>query len=360
MKYSKFATSLMLSTVLLSSAGTVLADQVKTTSETNVSQKGSTKESGASQDSSKESSKLETDEGATESKGNDAIQTLKEQKMVIKKVLAKGGSQMATVTSNTAESDKEKSPGISESSLKGVPNSKFVVYDVTDLMDSIIKEKLGIDDMQLEKANSESNDATTSESTVEGKVSENSSTSESSSMKDKKDDPKEEYKQSSTTSTNSSKESSESKNTTDDQITEKVKNLRKGDSLRKEISERAAKLNKDQLKSIAEVTTGEDGVAEVKLPIDGKYHAYYVVNTETAKESYATNASPIVVITPVTDDAGVYASEFTIYPKSDEIPKETPEKSPENVETTATMYQTGHQKTSVFTALVNWVSSLFR
>lgn len=359
MKYNKFATSLMLSTVLLSSAGTVLADQVKTTSETNVSQ-SSTKESRASQDSSKESSKLETDESATEIKGNDAIQTLKEQKMVIKKVIAKGGSQMATVTSNTAESDKEKSLGISESSLKGVPNSKFVVYDVTNLMDSIIKEKLGIDDKQLEEANSGSNDATTSESTVEGKVSENSSTSESSSMKDKKDDPKEEYKQSSTTSTNNSKESSESKNTTDDQITEKVKNLRKGDSLRKEISERAAKLNKDQLKSIAEVTTGEDGVAEVKLPIDGKYHAYYVVNTETAKESYATNASPIVVITPVTDDAGVYASEFTIYPKSDEIPKETPEKSPENVETTATMYQTGHQKTSVFTALVNWVSSLFR
>lgn len=357
MKYNKFATSLMLSTFLLSSAGTVLADQVKTTSETNVSQ-SSTKESRASQDSSKESSKLETDEGATESKGNDAIQTLKEQKMVIKKVIAKGGSQMATVTSNTAESDKEKSPGISESSLKGVPNSKFVVYDVTNLMDSIIKEKLGIDDKQLEKANSESNDATTSESTVERKVSENSSTSESSSMKDKKDDPKEEYKQASTTSTNSSKESSESKNITDDQITEKVKDLRTGDSLRKEISERAAKLNKDQLKSIAEVTTGEDGVAEVKLPIDGKYHAYYVVNTETAKESYATNASPIVVITPVTDDTGVYVSEFTIYPKSDEIPKETPEKSP--VETTATMYQTGHQKTSVFTTLVNWVSSLFR
>ncbi len=359
MKYSKFTTSLMLSTVLLSSAGTVLADQVKTTSETNVSQ-SSTKESRASQDSSKESSKLETDEDATESMGNDAIQTLKEQKMVIKKVIAKGGSQMATVTSNTAESDKEKSPGISESSLKGVPNSKFVIYDVTNLMDSIIKEKLGIDDKQLEKANSESNDATTSESTVEGKVSENSSTSESSSMKDKKDDPKEEYKQASTTSTNSSKESSESKNITDDQITEKVKDLRTGDSLRKEISERAAKLNKDQLKSIAEVITGEDGVAEVKLPIDGKYHAYYVVNTETAKESYATNASPIVVITPVTDDTGVYASEFTIYPKSDEIPKETPEKSPENVETTATMYQTGHQKTSVFTTLVNWVSSLFR
>lgn len=359
MKYGKFATSLMLSTVLLSSAGTVLADQVKTTSETNVSQKGSTKESEASQDSSKESSKLETDEGATESKENDAIQTLKEQKMVIKKVIAKGGSQMAIVTSNTAESDKEKSPGISESSLKGVPNSKFVVYDVTNLMDSIIKEKLGIDDKQLEKADSGSNSATTSESTVEGKVSENPSTSESSSMKDKKDDSREEYKQASTTSTNSSKEGSESKNITDDQITEKVKDLRTGDSLRKEISERAAKLNKDQLKSIAEVTTGEDGVAEVKLPIDGKYNAYYVVNTETAKESYATNASPIVVITPVADADGVYASEFMIYPKSDEIPKETPEKSPENVETTATMYQTGHKDQSLLSKLTSWFMKYF-
>ena len=146
-------------------------------------------------------------------------------------------------------------------------------------------------------------------------------------------------------------------------MSEKVRDLRNGDSLRKEISERASKLNNDQLKNVAEVTTDDSGAATVKLPIDGKYHAYYVVNTETAKESYATNASPIVVITPVTENNGEYASEFTIYPKSDEVPKESEqgkEEGPQKTETTATMYQTGHKDRSLFSEFVSWVKGLFK
>lgn len=362
MRYSKIVTSMMLSTVLLSSAGTVLADQVKPTSETNVSQKDSSKKNETVQntnpESNKESGKVaQKDESGAESATNDPVQTLKEQTMVIKKVIAKGGSQMATVTSGSESSDKDdqKSPGIAESSLKGVPNSKFVVYDVTELMNTIIKEELGIDDKQLEEVDSENNDATTDKSATE-----RSSEKSDSSKKDKQDDVKQESSVASTNSENSS-ESNKEKN--DNGLNEKVRDLRNGDSLRKEISERAAKLNNDQLKSITEVTTDDSGSATVKLPIDGKYHAYYVVNTETAKESYATNASPIVVITPVTEDDGEYASEFTIYPKSDEVPKESEqgkEEEPQKTETTATMYQTGHKDRSLFSEFVSWVKGLFK
>ena len=57
MRYSKIVTSMMLSTVLLSSAGTVLADQVKPTSETNVSQKDSSKKNETVQNTKPDSSK---------------------------------------------------------------------------------------------------------------------------------------------------------------------------------------------------------------------------------------------------------------------------------------------------------------
>lgn len=76
------------------------------------------------------------------------------------------------------------------------------------------------------------------------------------------------------------------------------------------------------------------------------------------KGENATNASPIVVITPVTDKDGMYAPEFTIYPKSDEIPKEetTPKETPK--ETTATMYQTGH--VTFWDKVTKWVSGLLK
>ena len=68
----------------------------------------------------------------------------------------------------------------------------------------------------------------------------------------------------------------------------------------KKIASRASKLDPKEMKSFAEVTTEhdsaskKDGVARVKIPIDGKYHAYYVVNTSTPKEAMAKNSDPIV------------------------------------------------------------------
>lgn len=420
MKYSKLVTSLMLSTTILSAASPILADEVKTKGmpeqsssvkvNTKMSEKASESSSASSTtntkaDQTKDKSQTEDKTAADDQKDssteaqNDPIQMLKEQKMIIKKVIAKGGSKMATVTSGSDTSnseDKSKTLGVSESDLKGVPNSKFVVYDVTDLMNSIIKEKLGVSDEDMQKVTDTDKADQTSESSVtdseatgssvkadttkETKVdsAKNSeSQKESKTDSSKKNDTSKESKESENkeeTSTNSSektketseKQSSKTESSTNDdsdqksdkELIEKVKELRKGDSLRKEISERAAKLNSDQLKSVAEVTTNDQGTAETQLPIDGKYHAYYVVNTETPKESYATNASPVVVITPVTDKDGMYAPEFTIYPKSDEIPKEEtmPQETPK--ETTATMYQTGH--VTFWDKITKWVSELLK
>ena len=341
---------------------------------------------------------------------NDPVQTLKEQKMIIKKIVAKEGSQIATVseannseskvdtssastaasTSNSSSnrsssssesttdtpkggtsssssnestkpttSSSSQAPGLNQSDFKGVPNSKFVVYDVTDTMNSVIKEKLGVDEdkanaaLQVAAAKETAEDKEKAKaSDIESKASSNAKSTSTSTSGSSSSSTKE------TTSNSSSKDvsSSSSSETKDDkELISKIEELRKGDTIRKEVSERAAKLNKDQLKSVAEVTTDQNGTAETKLPIDGKYHAYYVVNTETAKESYATNSAPIVVITPVTDSQGMYAPEFTIYPKSNTLPKPT---TPQ--ESQAKMYQTGHEDQSLFAKIMNWFNGLFK
>lgn len=231
-----------------------------------------------------------------------------------------------------------------------------------------IKEKLGVDEdkanaaLQVaaakeiaedkEKAKASDSTSTSSSSNTESKASSNAKSTRTSTSGSSSSSAKE------TTSNSSSKDvsSSSSSETKDDkELISKIEELRKGDTIRKEVSEHVAKLNKDQLKSVAEVTTDQNGSAETKLPIDGKYHAYYVVNTETAKESYATNSAPIVVITPVTDSQGMYAPEFTIYPKSNTLPKPT---TPE--ETQAKMYQTGHEDQSFFAKIMNWFNGLFK
>lgn len=353
MKISKLVASLMLSTTLLSLATPVLADQIDQSSETTKSEKTSSS-ANIVDTSTKESS------STAESK-NEPIQELKEQKMIIKKIIAKGGSQMATVSDNNKNTG-ESTPGIAESDYKGVPNSKFVVYDVTDLLETVIKEKLGVSDEKIQRAL----ETASSEEKQEDKVTPMSSTQKAAS--ELKNDTS---KESGSATQESSKVEESDKKTAEDvpkktkqdadrELVGKVKELRQGDMLRKTISERAAKLNKEQLKVVTEVTTDDQGQAEVILPIDGKYHAYYVVNTETDKESYATNASPIVVITPVTDTDGKYATEFTIYPKSDTIEKEQPAQETPQKETTATMYQTGHKEdASLFAKIKKWITDLF-
>lgn len=415
MTYSKMVAGLMLSTTLLGTGATVLADtSSSSSSQSTTSAKATSSSSAANSSSAVAKTNAESTSTKKESK-NDPVQTLKEQKMIIKKIVAKEGSQIATVseannseskvdtssastaesTSNSSSSSSEsktdtpkggtsssssnestkpttssssQAPGLNQSDFKGVPNSKFVVYDVTDTMNSVIKEKLGVDEdkanaaLQVaaaketaedkEKAKASDSTSTSSSSNTESKASSNAKSTSTSTSGSSSSSTKE------TTSNSSSKDvsSSSSNETKDDkELISKIEELRKGDTIRKEVSERAAKLNKDQLKSVAEVTTDQNGTAETKLPIDGKYHAYYVVNTETAKESYATNSAPIVVITPVTDSQGMYAPEFTIYPKSNTLPKPT---TPE--ETQAKMYQTGHEDQSFFAKIMNWFNGLFK
>ena len=233
-------------------------------------------------------------------------------------------------------------------------------------MNSVIKDKLGVDEdkanaaLQVvaaketseDKEKTEVSDSASSANSTESK----SSSSSSSVSKATSNASTSSSKETTSDSSNKIESSNSSSETKDDKdLVSKVEELRKGDTIRKEVSERAAKLNKDQLKKIAEVTTDQNGTAETKLPIDGKYHAYYVVNTETAKDSYATNSAPIVVITPVTDSQGVYAPEFTIYPKSNSVPKpNTPQ------ETQAKMFQTGHNNQSFFAKVVNWLKGVFK
>lgn len=410
MTYSKLVAGLMLSTTLLGTGATVLADtSSSSSSQSTTSAKATSSSSVANSSSAVAKTNAESTSTKKESK-NDPVQTLKEQKMIIKKIVAKEGSQIATVSeannseskvdtssastaastsnssSNSSSSSSEsktdtpkggtsssssnestklttssssQAPGLNQSDFKGVPNSKFVVYDVTDTMNSVIKEKLGVDEdkanaaLQVAAAKETAEDKEKAKaSDIESKASSNAKSTSTSTSGSSSSSTKE------TTSNSSSKDvsSSSSSETKDDkELISKIEELRKGDTIRKEVSERAAKLNKDQLKSVAEVTTDQNGTAETKLPIDGKYHAYYVVNTETAKESYATNSAPIVVITPVTDSQGMYAPEFTIYPKSNTLPKPT---TPE--ETQAKMYQTGHEDQSFFTKIMNWFNGLFK
>lgn len=410
MTYSKMVAGLMLSTTLLGTGATVLADtSSSSSSQSTTSAKATSSSSAANSSSAVDKTNAESTSTKKESK-NDSVQTLKEQKMIIKKIVAKEGSQIATVSeannseskvdtssastaastsnssSNSSSSSSEsktdtpkggtstsssnestkpttssssQAPGLNQSDFKGVPNSKFVVYDVTDTMNSVIKEKLGVDEdkanaaLQVAAAKETAEDKEkTKASDTESKASSNAKSTSTSTSGSSSSSTKE------TTSNSLSKDasSSSSSETKDDkELISKIEELRKGDTIRKEVSERAAKLNKDQLKSVAEVTTDQNGTAETKLPIDGKYHAYYVVNTETAKESYATNSAPIVVITPVTDSQGMYAPEFTIYPKSNTLPKPT---TPE--ETQAKMYQTGHEDQSIFAKIMNWFNGLFK
>ena len=410
MTYSKMVAGLMLSTTLLGTGATVLADtSSSSSSQSTTSAKATSSSSVANSSSAVAKTNAESTSTKKESK-NDPVQTLKEQKMIIKKIVAKEGSQIATVSeannseskvdtssastaastsnssSNSSSSSSEsktdtpkggtsssssnestkpttssssQAPGLNQSDFKGVPNSKFVVYDVTDTMNSVIKEKLGVDEdkanaaLQVAAAKETAEDKEKAKaSDIESKASSNAKSTSTSTSGSSSSSTKE------TTSNSSSKDvsSSSSSETKDDkELISKIEELRKGDTIRKEVSERAAKLNKDQLKSVAEVTTDQNGTAETKLPIDGKYHAYYVVNTEPAKESYATNSAPIVVITPVTDSQGMYAPEFTIYPKSNTLPKPT---TPQ--ESQAKMYQTGHEDQSLFAKIMNWFNGLFK
>lgn len=282
---------------------------------------------------------------------SDNPQSLKEQTMVIQKVIA------------TNEND------LNSDSLKGVNGSKFTVYDVTDLMNTIIKEKLKVDDSQpsdktIDTALDKANENTKQEASVKSESSESGSSNK---------DDKSSSSASSTGEKTKDDSEEEDKSNEEDKLVKKVEQMRKDDTIRKEVANRATKLDPKSMKTFAQVTTehdktsNKDGVARVKVPIDGKYHAYYVVNTETPKEAMAKNSDPIVIITPITDKEGKYSPEFNVYPKSEKILPTTPEKSenktPDNKSedvSDAKMYRTGKvQPLGFWNNVTEYIKSFF-
>lgn len=304
------AANLMLSTVML----TAVLPAIAVTADTSTPANGNTVKPLTSEQVTSQTMQQQMSSSTTKisQANNDKIQTLTAQTMVLKKI----------VVSDSKQKNRAGAIGIPQDNLRGVNGSTFKVYDVTALMNTIISEKL--------KTNSQVK-ATAGE--IDQTVQKQTTTSGSQVTRD-----------------NSSKQA------VNQELKERVNDLMQGDTLQQEIATRAAKLNNSQLKSIATVTTAHDaklksdGVAQVKLPIDGKYHAYYIVNTATPKALSVTNAAPIVVLTPVTQADGLYADRFTIYPKSDTIPKASKPTQPAKQISQARLYQTGMTKQH------NWLS----
>lgn len=392
---SKIMSAAMLSANVLTLAAPAIvhaAEQPSASTQSSIVQNKKEDENKKTNDTKTEKS---TDNSSVDVKAEDKKadpdnpQSLKEQTMVIRKVIA------------TNEKD------LNSDSLEGVNGSKFTVYDVTDLMNTIIKEKLKVDDSspsdkqvdqalkeadnsnsqeeksEADKFDSEEFDENSTEDNANKTISNStnnkskipsayksvkSSSSDAKTEKASTQAPEADLDQTEPKSSNSETSSSKSSSSTtvDDQskssveksknaddksesdkkseeeekLVAKVEQMRKDDTIRKEVASRAAKLDPKSMKTFAQVTTehdktsNKDGVARVKVPIDGKYHAYYVVNTETPKEAMAKNSDPIVILTPITDKDGKYSPEFTIYPKSEKVlPEKTPENKPENGKT---------------------------
>lgn len=392
---SKIMSAAMLSANVLTLAAPAIvhaAEQPSASTQSSIVQNKKEDENKKTDDTKTEKS---TDNSSVDVKAEDKKadpdnpQSLKEQTMVIRKVIA------------TNERD------LNSDSLEGVNGSKFTVYDVTDLMNTIIKEKLKVDDSspsdkqvdqalkeadnsnsqeeksEADKSDSEEFDENSTEDNANKTISNStnnkskipsayksvkSSSSDAKTEKASTQAPEADLDQTEPKSSNSETSSSKSSSSTtvDDQskssveksknaddksesdkkseeeekLVAKVEQMRKDDTIRKEVASRAAKLDPKSMKTFAQVTTehdktsNKDGVARVKVPIDGKYHAYYVVNTETPKEAMAKNSDPIVILTPITDKDGKYSPEFTIYPKSEKVlPEKTPENKPENGKT---------------------------
>lgn len=384
MKQSRIITGLMLSTTVLTLASPVAA---ATNTSANNSEMVSTKQV----DKSAATLTTADETGATSSTTNDKIQTLTEQTMILHKIIAKDGTVKAIVKSTSSAESSSKTLGLTQDKFQGVNGAKFVVYDITDLMNEVIKEKMQVankdissnqvdEAVEAQTATNSNEDSSQTEvtkaiPTVKPYVKVTNPTEKSSSSaatsdsttSSKVDAEKRTESSSSVVSVDtSSKTSSKTNNSStkiDSTLLSQIEALRKDDSLRKELAERASKLDSKQLKEFATVTTehnkelNEDGVATVKLPLDGKYHAYYVVNTETPKEAHATNAKPIVVLTPVTDEQGLYAESFTVFPKSDAVPEE---KQPQEVVTSEKMYQTGKQHQGLLGQLVQFSKQLLK
>ncbi|MBS0936359.1 pilin N-terminal domain-containing protein [Lactiplantibacillus plantarum] len=383
MSKRQLAANLMVATFLFSSALPLLNAAAASKSESSsevvakVTSNSQAKDSSSAKASSETKKTGDEIQKTSDETSTDKIQTLTSQTMIINKIIAKQGAMAGTESVASLE-------------YKGVNGSTFKVYDVTELMTTILKEELKTDktvkasDSEVDRVvdqtaneidlKAESGTASASSQSV---ASGDSSVVSSSQSKDESTDKasdKDGASSSQATSSTSSATSGSSKSTAsanddgnDAALLAKINDLRKGDKLRELVEKRAEKLSGSQLKSVATVKTAHDdqlkhdGIARVKLPIDGKYHAYYVVNTDTPKETYATNADPIVIFTPVTNEDGLYADDFMIYPKSDSVAKPTTKtmsKTPEKV-TTVPMYQTGAKQQSWFGNFLESIWNLF-
>lgn len=386
MSKRQVAANLMIATCLFSAALPVLnaAAASKKESSSEVVAKV-TSNSSQAKDSSSAKASDETKKTSDESKktsaetSTDKIQTLTSQTMIINKIIAKQGTMAGSVGTDSG----------TNLDYKGINGSTFNVYDVTELMTTIIKEELKTDktvkasdseidrvvDQTANKIDVKSKSETASASSQSGDsadssvVSSSQSKDESNDKASGKDGASSSQATSSTASENSKSTASATDDSTDAALLAKINDLRKGDKLRELVAKRAEKLSGSQLKSVATAKTAHDdklkhdGIARVKLPIDGKYHAYYVVNTDTPKETYATNADPIVIFTPVTNEDGLHADDFTIYPKSDSVVKPTPKTpktptTPEKV-TKVPLYQTGAKQQSWFGNVLESIWNLF-
>lgn len=290
------------------------------------------------------------------------IQTLTEQTMIIKKVF---GNDVKSADLNNTNLD-----------YKGVNGAEFKIYDVSDLMTQTIADLLGMTVDELKESMSSSDktnedadkndedskddllpvidNAVSAKNTKATTSSNSSESSDISNTTSNKDDSSVDIN-GPTNMSGDSESSVDSGFTKVDEMVTKVHDLMQKDTLKTELLARSQKLAVSQLKEFATVTTNHDnelnsdGIAKVKLPLDNKYHAYYVTNTKTDANQYATNSEPFIVITPVTQDDGLWAESFTVYPKSEEIPKPKPVK----------MYQTGAKQQSWFDKLIDTIKAYF-
>lgn len=341
MSAKTLAANLMLSTVML----TAVLPAIAVTADTSTPANGNTVKPLTSEQVTSQAAQQQMSSSTTQisQAKNDKIQTLTAQTMILKKI----------VVSDSKQKNQAGAIGISQDNLRGVNGSTFKVYDVTALMNTIISEKLKTNS-QVKATAGEIDQAVQKQTTTSSSQATNA---ESSSVTSSISQSTNESSITSSTLSQAASDNS-SKQAMDQELNKQVNDLMQGETLQQTIATRADKLNSSQLKPIATVTTAHDaklksdGVAQVKLPIDGKYHAYYIVNTATPKALSVTNAAPIVVLTPVTQADGLYTDSFTIYPKSDTIPKASKPAQPAKQISQVRLYQTGKTKQH------NWFSAV--
>lgn len=287
------------------------------------SESGSKSDSASTASSSKDDSipvENESTVSPTASPQTDGEQ--KEQTIELQKVVGK----------TILQGDVSANGGEQATNLKGVNGAKFKVYDVTDLLNKLIQEDLESHNYKVTDSDS-GQPQTTDDSGNKADV-----------------------------------------NAVDNPVTSKVvKVFTEMATIQKNLLTRAQKLNADQLKMFTQGTTAKDGetdgVFKFKVPYDGKYRAYYIVNDGPTTEpngDIASQSDPFVLITPIVDSDGKLKDTVKVLPKSDETPAPKDPSgdpsgdpnTPSEVVSNAKLYQTGHKNQSLFDKVIEYFSHL--